>query len=270
MENNQFQSWLLTAEKAESFFPACSFAEFFMQYFTPKCIDILYIHDDLNSFEGKTKKRVEETENIFSKLNIEVEHNYQHGNFAKGTATFSTSKQKKLVICGAERVTGFRRFWNGSETYKLIRMCKSSVISVQEEYTKKTLDKIVVPIDSSPETTEKVKMGIFLAQTFKAKLYILGLDSDKSSENRHSLKTNLEKANILLNESGIEFQAEILKGSNITDITLQYCDDIKADLVMMMAVEEANPKGMFEGSFAEQMILKSHIPVFALRPEREL
>lgn len=270
MKNIQLQKWLLTAEKTESFSAACSFADFLVNYIKPEHLDILYIHEDLTSFEGNTRTRVDATELQFTKDNIQVEHTYQHGNFARGTSNFANAHLSQLIICGAERVSGFRRFWNGSETYKLIRLAKSSSFTIQEEYKKSTLDRIVVPIDSSPESTEKVLMAIEFAQIFNAEIHILGLDSGKSSENKQMLQSNILKATDLLNKNSVSFISQSFTGSNITDITLQYCDDCKADLVMMMAVEEANPKGMFEGSFPEQMILKSHIPVFALRPRHEI
>lgn len=270
METQFWQHWLLTAEKPESFGAASTFARFLSHLVKPHSLDILHVDEDPERLAGNPRMHIDACRNHFSNLGTEVEFHFIHGQFAKSAAHFSYSHHQGLVICGAERVNGFRRFWNGSETYKLIRMAKAPVISLQEEFKKEAVRKMVVPIDSSPETTEKVAEAIRMAKLFQAEVHLLGLDSGKGSEYRNLLQANASRAEGMLRNAEISFITAQFSGNNITDITLQYCEDHQIDMIVMMAVEEANPKGMFEGSFPEQMILKSHIPVMAIRPAREL
>jgi nucleotide-binding universal stress UspA family protein len=270
METFPWKQWLLTAEKPESFGAAGTFARFLSGLTRPDAVEILYVDEDPEHLAGASRTQVDACRNHFNLMGTEVDFHFLHGHFTKNAAHFSEAHPQGLIICGAERVNGFRRFWNGSETYKLIRLAKVPVISLQEEFKKETIKRLVVPVDSSPESTEKVTEAIHLATFFNAEIHMIALDSGKNVEFRNMLQTNMYRAEALLKASGIPFHSRQFTGNNLTDITLQYCDDHDIDMVIMMAVEEANPKGMFEGSFPEQMILKSHIPVMAIRPAREI
>ena len=62
---------------------------------------------------------------------------------------------------------------------------------------------------------------------------------------------------------------EIVRTENAGQ-TWSMVDNIDADMVLIMVVEEPNPYGMFEGSFPEQMILKSQVPVMSIKLREDL
>ena len=61
---------------------------------------------------------------------------------------------------------------------------------------------------------------------------------------------------------------EFIHGSDVAEGTIQYAKKIKADLVMIMTQQEMGwSDNMFIGSYAQDIINNSDIPVLSIRPK---
>ncbi len=265
-----FKKILVTSEKADTFPVACEFAEFMLSKNIPDELDFLFVNEDLSHYNDEVKGRVKDCINLMHSKGIMTEHSYTQGNFHRGTIDMAKHNESDLIICGAELVKGFRRFWNGSETYKLMKSSPCYVISVQKPMKRPEIKNIILPIDSSEETRQKVPAAIQMAKMMNATVHVVGVSSSKSGDVMNTVQSYTHQTAEFLDGKDVTVVTAIMQGSNLTDITLQYADDQHADLIMIMATEEPNPYGMFEGSFPEQMVLKSHIPVMAIKLRDDL
>ena len=170
-----FKNLLITAESAGTFEAACDFADIMMEYTQPAEVNFLYIDDDLSAFNEALKVRVRNAMDQYMRQGTNVDLIFKHGNFQKGTMDCAVSHHTDLVICGAELINGFRRFWNGSKTYRFIKSSPCFVISVQKSLTRKQLRKIVLPIDSSTETWQKVPAAHQMAKLTGSSVLVNGL-----------------------------------------------------------------------------------------------
>lgn len=264
-----YNKMLVTAEKAGTFHAACDMAAFLSEKFPPETVDFLFINEELSGFGPELGQEVRLFQERTKSLGINVEQSFREGNFHRGTLEMANHFGAEIILCGADNIT--RRFWNGSQTYKLLREAKCPVISIQNPMRRKSIERILVPIDSSTETRQKIPTALKYAQLFGAEVHIVGLASSKSKEVVGTVNSYANQSIYFLNERGVDAQFEMMIGSNITDMTLHYADQIEADLIIIMAVEEPNPYGFFEGSFPEQMILKSAtIPVLAIQQRDDL
>ncbi len=265
-----FNKLLVTSEKADTFPAACDFIEFMIAHNKPKEVDFMFINDDLSHLKEEVKERIKECINLMHSKDIMTEHSFRQGNFHRGIIDMAQYSGTDLIICGAELVKGFRRFWNGSETYKLIKDAPCYVVSLQKPMKRQSIKKIVLPIDSTQETRQKVPAAMQMAKLFGATIHVLGVSSSNSADTLKTVKNYAEQATNFMADRDIKVELEFLQGTNLTDVTLQYVDNIDADMLMIMAIEEPNPFGMFEGSFPEQMILKSRVPVMAIKMREDL
>lgn len=265
-----FKNLLVTAESPGTFAAACDFSDMLLHYLHPEEVNFLFIDDDLSAFNENLKVRVRDCMDQYMKQGVNVDLIFKHGSFQKGTMDCAVSHHTDLVICGAELVTGFRRFWNGSKTYRFIKSSPSFVISLQKAIPRREIKKIILPIDSSTETWQKVPAAYQMARLFHASVVVVGVSTGRGNDNYGNVTSNVERSVNYLQEKGTQVSQQIIEGSNLTDMTLYVAEKQAGDLILMMAVEEANPYGMIEGSYPEQMILKSMIPVMAIRPRHEL
>ena len=57
---------------------------------------------------------------------------------------------------------------------------------------------------------------------------------------------------------------------NVTVDTLAYAETVNADMIAIMTEQESTFSNLLMGSFAQQMITQSRIPVLTVRPKRVL
>ncbi|MSQ78104.1 MAG: universal stress protein [Flavobacteriaceae bacterium] len=265
-----FKKILVTSEKANTFPVACEFAEFLLTKTLPDELDFLFVNEDLSHYNEEVKGRVKDCINLMHSKGIMTEHSFRQGNFHHGTIDMATHNESDLIICGAELVKGFRRFWNGSETYKLMKASPCYVISVQKPMKRFGIKNIIIPVDSSGETRQKVPAAIQMAKLMNATIHVVGVSSTKGGDVMNTVQSYTHQTAEFLAKKNVNVVTAFMQGTNLTDITLQYAEDQHADLIIIMATEEPNPYGMFEGSFAEQMILKSEAPVMAIKLRDDL
>ena len=54
---------------------------------------------------------------------------------------------------------------------------------------------------------------------------------------------------------------------NLTITTLEYADEIDADLIAIMTEQESSLASFLLGTYAQQMLTLSHRPILSIRPE---
>ena len=77
----------------------------------------------------------------------------------------------------------------------------------------------------------------------------------------------IEQVEKYLTNFDIPYTVEKTACENITTATLEYADSIKADMVVTMTEQEKSFSNLVIGSYAQQMIHHSMIPVLTIRPE---
>lgn len=128
-------------------------------------------------------------------------------------------------------------------------------------------DKIVVPIDTSFETRQKVPYAEALAKKFGSTLYVLGVSSDKGKDAEVTVNNYTRQVCRNIDEQGIAYEYEVILGGNPTDITLEYAQKVGASLIIIMTEQESNLISFFSGKYSEQMVKKSNIPVLSIHPK---
>ena len=70
-----------------------------------------------------------------------------------------------------------------------------------------------------------------------------------------------------LDEQGVSYKKQSMKGSNITMATIDYALDVKADLISIMTEQNDTLTDYVLGTSAQQMLNKSPIPVLSVSPK---
>ena len=64
---------------------------------------------------------------------------------------------------GTHGASGFEKLWVGSNAYRVASAAPCPVITIRETFEKETFSRILVPLDNSKETRQKIPMAIFFA-----------------------------------------------------------------------------------------------------------
>jgi nucleotide-binding universal stress UspA family protein len=142
-------------------------------------------------------------------------------------------------------------------------------LSVQKHATKAGFEKILLPIDSSPATLEKVRFAAELAKKYNAHIYVLGILSFRDDEVAEKLERRMEQVEKFLDKKEVLYESMVVEGENLATITLKQAKKLKADLICIMTEQEENLTGLFMGPFAQQVVNHSRIPVLSIKPLTE-
>ena len=171
-----------------------------------------------------------------------------------------------LIIAGTHGTSGFDEFWMGSNAYKIVAHAECPVITLRsdEDYSK-PINNILVPLDSTRETRQKVPFAAFLAKSFNANIQLLSIYSSNVKSIRDLVDEYGEQTKKFLDEHEISYTQDSVEVANVTDGTIAYALENETDLITIMTDQESAPMNLFLGPYAQQMVNHSPIPVLTIR-----
>ena len=127
---------------------------------------------------------------------------------------------------------------------------------------------ILLPIDTSGHSRQKVHYAIELAKTFSAHLHVLGLIGQSDANEDEGMEIVMTQIKKLASDKNVIATSEILKDvKNRAQATIKQAEKTKSDVIVIMTDQEAEISGFFLGPYAQQVIHHSSVPVIALTPE---
>jgi nucleotide-binding universal stress UspA family protein len=175
-----------------------------------------------------------------------------------------------VIIMGTHGSSGFEQFWIGSNANKLISLSSIPVITIRAGISvSRMLNCIIVPIDSTLETRQKVPFTIYLAKLFDAEIHILALYRTQIKAVRRRIDDYVDQVTGYLEFEGVKYVTRSVEADNITTATIEYAKSVDANLISIMTDQETSPYNLLVGPYAQQMVNNSPVPVLSIKP-REL
>jgi nucleotide-binding universal stress UspA family protein len=171
------------------------------------------------------------------------------------------------IVLGTPGASGFEQFWIGSNANKLISVAQCPVITLRAGIDSKLDMKcIVMPIDSTLDTRQKVPSTAYLARLFDAEIYVVSIYASKYKTLRRRVDEYTDQVCEYLEDEGIIFHRDVLSCDNLTIGTIDYAKRVKANLISIMTEQEPSPYNLLLGPYAQQMVNNSPVPVLSINP----
>lgn len=170
-----------------------------------------------------------------------------------------------IIVMGTHGSTGGGSVV-GSNTTKVVMESNIPVISVQTHSKKIGFTKMVLPIDDSPESRQKVNVVMELAQYYNAHVYVVGLMQSNGTDYQRKFKIKIEQVVEFLSNHNVACESKLVTGSDLAKMTLQTANELEADLVIIMTEQEPSITGLLLGTYATKVVNQSKIPVMTVRP----
>jgi nucleotide-binding universal stress UspA family protein len=188
----------------------------------------------------------------------------------KGKVYIEVAQQAKsisadFIVSGTHGVSGFEEFWIGSNAYRIVTHAPCPVITIRQGFEVRDIGKIVLPIDSTQETRQKIPVAAEIARLFNSEVHVLSLYSTTLKSVHRRVDNYTLQVKQFLDEQGIRNVQSIKESDNITRSTLDYSEETGADLIIIMTEQETTTANLFLGTYAQQMINHSTIPVLSIR-----
>jgi nucleotide-binding universal stress UspA family protein len=228
-------------------------------------------------FDALKSKLRELAETTADECEVKVDYEMLKGSVHERIIDYAEEKVSKLIVMGkGSRYIGTKAEHPviGSTTSKVISYSKTPVISVGSPYHNRNIRTIMLPLDLSKETRQKVNWAIEMAKLFNSKIRIVSaVEGSYTEVDVDKIFKQAKQVEDFINKHNVDCSSEILKASkdakSFVPMLLKYAeehDDI--DLSLIMTHQENAFKQFLLGSTAANMVRRSSFPIMTIVPKQ--
>jgi nucleotide-binding universal stress UspA family protein len=230
----------------------------------------------LSSQQGEeVRKEIDDKlDELIAKLNkdqkIKADKVIAHGSVYDKVAEVAEMVGARFIVMGTNGADNLRRRFIGSNALRVVRESTVPVITIKGKHHRSGCKNIVVPLDLTKETREKVNKAIEFAKLYNSDVRVVSVlfSTDEFIVNR--LTRQLSQVKTFIEKAGVRSTGEIIKGirgeESLGQIIVDYANKVDGDLIMIMTQQETEITEFFIGSAATEIIRKSDIPVLSIVP----
>ena len=196
-------------------------------------------------------------------INCNLKYNIKEGQIFKEISGLAEEFEDPITVLSTHGASGFEDLFIGGNAYKITSHSRNPVITVRRSKIPSNIDNIVLPLDITFQTREKVPYTVKLAEVFGSKIHLLTIRLSNLKSIEKKLHQYADQVASYLDSHKILYTVEHLHGSNLTDLTIDYSQSVDADLISIMTEQEKSASNLLLGNFAHQMINKAFIPVLS-------
>lgn len=201
-------------------------------------------------------------DDIRAKTGISIHIHHQHGRAFKEIVHVEKDIQADLIIVGTHSHSGIMQKWIGSTAFRVVSSSHCPVITVQENSKDLSFKNIIVPLEDSPESRQKLGPAAAFAEKFGSTVHIIGVSRSKSADSEHHMLVYAKQAVEFLKNRNIPYTVDAKIGVSIPQTVIDFALEKNGGLIFMMT--ETESAGMFMGTVAQQLINQSPIPIMSI------
>lgn len=199
-----------------------------------------------------------------------LEYTIKNGKVFREIVDYANELDTHMIVMGSHGLSGFEEIWVGSNSFRVVSEAKKcSVLTIRKSFTKRSFDKIVLPIDTTWESRHKVPITLEVAKLFSSEVYVLGTALSGDEGEMAKLSNYVSQTCDFFAENNIQHQSKVMNGGNSTEMSIQYGKEVDADLISIMTEQDDPFSSILLGSYAQQMVHHSPIPVLCSHRKHE-
>jgi len=219
------------------------------------------ILDNLNKLAAETEQ----------KTGVKVNTLIARGKVYDKIVELSEMLNAIMIIMGYNGGTGLKKRLIGSNALRVVKEAKVPVITIKGKHHRQGCKNIVLPLDLTKETKDKVDKAVELAKLYggaTVRVVSVLLTNDEFVINR--LTRQMSQVKTQIESQGVSCTAEIVKSikgeESLAQVIVDYAKKVDGDLIMIMTQQEVDFTKYFIGSSAQEIINLSDIPVISIIP----
>jgi nucleotide-binding universal stress UspA family protein len=177
------------------------------------------------------------------------------------------SYQQAVVSASTHGASGFEELFIGSNALKIIAATERPVFTIRKPIPDK-ITRIVLPIKLHRATRQKATIAAEIAEIFDAELHLVCVSTSSNKKDLGRLESYAKQMIGYFKARELKCVTKTLVGDSLPILTSNYAEAVDAELCIIMssAVDKWN---VFLGSFSQQMINKSSIPLLNITPQEK-
>ncbi len=174
-----------------------------------------------------------------------------------------------FIVMGTSTADNIKKKIIGSNALRIVTEAYCPVITIKGKHFRPECNNIILPLDLTKETKEKVTNALHFARLFNAKIFVVSVVSMDDEFILKRLNTQLNQVENFITERGVECSTELIrcKDKSKNKCLIDYINEKQGDLIIITTHQQ--PFGIFKyfiGSFAKEIIHGVDIPVMSIVP----
>lgn len=219
--------------------------------------------NDQKAAESKFQKIVKE---FLPKLGngSAMQYMISKGRVYQEVVSLAEKMEDCMISTSTHGASGFQELFIGSNAFRIISATDKPVITLRKNHCPSSIEKIVLPIDLSPDSRQKVPATAEIARLFGAEIHVVGIHTSRSKQNMKKIRSYVSQVAGYI-EAKVRCESNEVFGDNIAEMVTNYASTIKADLISI-TTDKSSGLSLIMGNTAHQILNRAEIPVLCLWP----
>lgn len=189
------------------------------------------------------------------------------GNITSELVNLAEENKIDLIVMGTQGKNSKSDLFLGSNAYRLISKSPIPVMTIKDAISKKGYLNVLLPIDLSAHSRQKVNYAIGMARAFSGKITILGLYNENEKKDKFKLEVIVEQIERHCEKYKISYDSYLDKTHHRVSKTNTFSRKHKCDLVITMTDADLEGTQGILSTYAHELVHSSKIPVISIPPE---
>lgn len=207
------------------------------------------------------------SENIAREYDLQVDFVIKTGNVFDTISDLADELCAAFIVMGVHGKRGVAHLV-GSYPYKVVCKAHVPVLVVKEKHHHVGFNNIVVPIDFSRKSVQKVAQATKFAKFFKAKIRVFGFLSSENKSKIINKEALLKSVNDFFVSKNVSVSTDLMikPGIDWAEALLLFSENVNADLIMIVAESGSRFQDIFTSNYTERILDKVNVPVLTIMP----
>lgn len=199
---------------------------------------------------------------------LTIKYTIRKGRVYAAVNEFANEFEDSMIIMSCYGISGFDENFIGSNALKIVSYANSPVLLLRNDNYVKDIEKIIMPLDMSIDTKQKVPVTIEISNQYNSMVHLIDISAEQVNDIRFRLRLDSNEVSHYLKKHDIQHDTELLIGKNIAKVILEYATKKEADLIVAMSEHDKKESELI-GPNTLQLVQKSEIPVLIVHTKEE-
>ncbi len=198
---------------------------------------------------------------------VKVNYMIRTGNILKVINEVADKIRVSFIVMGVHGKRGISKITQ-SYAYEVVCHANAPVLVVKDKHHHLGYRNIVIPIDFSSRSTQKIAQAVKFATFFDAQVRVFGfLSSDNKAKiiNKEAL---LKSVTDVFEENNVKVTTDLVvdPGMDWPEALIDFAEKVKAELIMIVAERGGRIQEIFAPNYTEKILDNVHVPVLTIAP----
>lgn len=214
-----------------------------------------------------SEKLSSEATRIEKTYGIKTSSIFSTGSISSEIISICNEIKVDLIVMGTKGGDSHNDLFMGTHTYRTLTKSDLPILTVRINPLIKGYSTILLPIDLSIHTRQKVNVAIQFAKLFNATLSILGMYNQSETTHKFKLDVYLKQIEKECEKKNVSVHCDLVKTEHKVKKTLQFAKKVNADIIISMTDQDTEMKTILLNNYIHQLINHSKVPILCIKPE---